>query len=138
VFVLTLGLTEAWVSRLDGTVFPACPGTVAGVFDPERHEFKNFTVAVIAEDLDEFVRLLRGINPDVRLIITVSPVPLVATATGGHVLSASTYSKSVLRVAAEEVAKHHDRVTGSPIFPLTKSSPVPRLRPISSRRTSGM
>ena len=125
VFVLTLGLTEAWVSRLDGTVFPACPGTVAGAFDPERHEFKNFTVSEIAEDLDEFVRLLRGINPDVRLIITVSPVPLVATATGGHVLSASTYSKSVLRVAAEEVAKRRDRVTYFPAYEIVTGPQAP-------------
>lgn len=36
------------------------------------------------------------------MILTVSPVPLVATMSGEHVLSATTYSKSVLRVAAQE------------------------------------
>ena len=41
VFVFTLGLTEAWVSRADGAVFPACPGTVAGSFDAGRHHFHN-------------------------------------------------------------------------------------------------
>lgn len=125
VFVCTLGLTEAWVSRLDGTVFPACPGTVAGAFDPERHEFRNFTVAEIVGDLDEFLGLLRGINPGVRVIITVSPVPLVATATGGHVLSATTYSKSVLRVAAEEIAKRHDRVTYFPAYEIVTGPQAP-------------
>ncbi|HVB18637.1 MAG TPA: GSCFA domain-containing protein [Stellaceae bacterium] len=125
VFVFTLGLTEGWVSRLDGTVFPACPGTVAGSFDPERHEFKNFSVSEVVADLDEFITLLRRSNPDVRLIITVSPVPLVATATGGHVLSASVYSKSVLRVAAGEIAKHHPDVTYFPAYEIVTGPQAP-------------
>ncbi len=34
VFVFTLGLTEGWQSRLDGTVYPTCPGCgSAGEFD---------------------------------------------------------------------------------------------------------
>jgi hypothetical protein len=125
VFVFTLGLTEAWVSRLDGTVFPACPGTVAGSFDPERHEFMNFNVPEVIYDLDEFIRLLRQINPNGRLIITVSPVPLVATATNSHVLSASIYSKSVLRVAAEEITRLHRDVTYFPAYEIVAGPQAP-------------
>jgi GSCFA family len=125
VFVFTLGLTEGWVSRLDGTVFPACAGTVAGSFDPERHEFKNFSVSEVIGDLDEFIRLLRQINPKVRLIVTVSPVPLVATATGNHVLSASIYSKSVLRVAAGEITKCHPDVTYFPAYEIVTGPQAP-------------
>jgi hypothetical protein len=103
VFVFTLGLTEAWVSSLDGAVFPACPGTLAGEYDPARHVFRNFTVAEAKADLLEALSLIRGINADIRYILTVSPVPLVATATDNHVLAATIYSKSALRVVAEEV-----------------------------------
>lgn len=98
VFVFTLGLTEGWVSRDDGAVFPLCPGTAGGDFDPDHHAFHNFTVAEIVADLTEFITLLRGVNPGARVILTVSPVPLIASASGEHVLSATTYSKSVLRV----------------------------------------
>src|SRR5579885_1298864 len=125
VFVFTLGLTEGWLSRLDGTVFPACPGTVAGSFDPARHAFKNFTVAEIIEDLDEFITLLREINPAIRLILTVSPVPLVATATERHVLSATMYSKSVLRVAAEEIVRNHRHVTYFPAYEIVTGPQAP-------------
>lgn len=100
VFVFTLGLTEGWVSRQDGAVFPLCPGVAGGQFDPERHAFHNFTVEEIVADLTEFLGLLRGVNPKARVILTVSPVPLIATASGRHVLTATTWSKSVLRVAA--------------------------------------
>lgn len=100
VFVFTLGLTEGWVSRQDGAVFPLCPGVAGGVFDPARHVFHNFSVDEITADLTEFIGLLREVNPKARVILTVSPVPLIATASGRHVLTATTWSKSVLRVAA--------------------------------------
>ena len=41
IFVFTLGLTEAW-TNVDGTVYPVCPGTVRGVFDPAQHQFINY------------------------------------------------------------------------------------------------
>ena len=104
VFILTLGLTESWSSRRDGAVFPVCPGTVGGRFDPDKHVLSNHTVEEVAADLLEAIAELRALNPAVKVILTVSPVPLVATATDGHVLTATTYSKSVLRVAADRVA----------------------------------
>jgi hypothetical protein len=125
VFIFTLGLTEAWISRLDGAVFPACPGTVAGSFDPERHEFRNFDAAEIAADLREFIGLLRSINAGIRLILTVSPVPLVATATGDHVVTANAYSKSVLRVAAAELAERESDVIYFPAYEIITGPQAP-------------
>ena len=125
VFIFTLGLTEAWVSRIDGTVFPACPGTVAGCFDPERHEFKNFNTAEVTADLSEFVDLVRDINPDVRIVVTVSPVPLVATATGRHVLNSSIYSKAVLRVAAEQITQCYPNVIYFPAYEIIAGPQAP-------------
>jgi hypothetical protein len=125
VFVFTLGLTEAWRSRIDGAVYPGAPGTIAGEFDADRHEFHNFTVAEVTADLVEFVTALRVINPTVRVLLTVSPVPLVATATGEHVLSASTYSKSVLRVAAHEAAAQLSDVSYFPAYELVLGLQAP-------------
>lgn len=101
VFVFTLGLTEAWVSNLDGTVYPLCPGVAGGEFSNENYTFKNFDVDAVYDDLAEFATKLRIINPQVKFLLTVSPVPLIATATTEHVLAATTYSKAVLRVVAE-------------------------------------
>jgi hypothetical protein len=125
VFVFTLGLTEAWQSKVDGSVFPACPGTISGSFDEEKHEFKNFSVEEITEDLTSFIELLRESNPKVRFIITVSPVPLVATATKSHVLLASTYSKSVLRVVAEQVSSQLEDVSYFPAFEIITGPQAP-------------
>lgn len=105
VLVFTLGLTECWVSREDGAAYPLCPGVAGGAFDPDRHAFQNFSVDEIVADLTGFMADLRRINAHARLILTVSPVPLIATASDRHVLVATTYSKSVLRVAAEVVSR---------------------------------
>ncbi len=125
VFIFTLGLTEAWVSRVDGAVFPACPGTVAGDYDATRHALVNFSVSEMTADLSDFVEALRRVNPSVRLILTVSPVPLVATATDAHVLCANTYSKAALRVVAEEATQRHRRVSYFPAFEIVSGPQAP-------------
>ena len=125
VIIFTLGLTEAWYSKLDGAVFPACPGTVAGAFDPDKHAFYNFSVAEVVDDLIYICNTLRTIRADVRLILTVSPVPLVATATAEHVLVASTYSKAVLRVACKEAESHFDFVTYFPSYEIISGPQAP-------------
>ena len=135
VFVFTLGLTEGWESVLDGAVFPTCPGTVAGTFDPERHVFHNFSIAEVEEDLAEFLDLLWQCNPDVCVILTVSPVPLVATATQDDVLVATTFSKSVLRVAAAELAMSYPRVRYFPAYEIVTGPQAPAGFFAEDRRT---
>jgi GSCFA family len=125
VFVFTLGLTEAWVSTVDGAAYPACPGVIAGAFDPDRHRFHNDTVSEVREDLEAFTSRLRQLNPGVRVVLTVSPVPLVATATDAHVLVATTYSKAVLRAAAGEVAAAVAMVTYFPAYEIVTGPQAP-------------
>jgi hypothetical protein len=125
VFIFTLGLTEAWTSKIDGALFPACPGTVAGRYDPARHGFVNFSAHEVITDLSAFVDALREIQRDLRIILTVSPVPLVATATTAHVLTATTYSKSVLRVAAQEVSQSKADVLYFPAYEIVTGPQAP-------------
>lgn len=117
VFVFTLGLTECWASRQDGAVFPICPGVEGGVFDPDRHVFYNQTLDDVVADMTSFLMILARINPRAQVILTVSPVPLAATARHDqHVLTATTYSKSVLRVAAETLATRFAHVAYFPSY----------------------
>ena len=125
VFVFTLGLTEAWVSKADGAVFPACPGTIAGAFDPEKHAFHNFDVSEVSASLEAFIARMKDVNPDARIILTVSPVPLVATAESRHVLAATIYSKSVLRVAAETATRRHPHVRYFPAYEIVTGPQAP-------------
>ncbi|TGE01697.1 GSCFA domain-containing protein [Methylobacterium nonmethylotrophicum] len=116
VFVFTLGLTEHWYCRSDGAALPVCPGVAGGTFDPERYGFANLTVAEVVTDMSEFISLFREVNPRVKIILTVSPVPLAATAENRHVLVSTVYSKSVLRVAAEELTSKFKDVAYFPSY----------------------
>jgi hypothetical protein len=115
VFIFTLGLTEAWVSTRDGAVFPLAPG-VAGGAPGDDHAFHNFTVEEMVADLRAFLRKLRTVNPGVRVMLTVSPVPLVATYEPRHVLTSTTYSKAALRVAAETIVREDSGVCYFPSY----------------------
>lgn len=105
VFVFTLGLTEAWIHARSGHVYPSCPGTARGTWDPDSHVFKNFSHAEVLEDLGWVCRFLAKVNAKIRILLTVSPVALVASHNAAaNVIASSTYSKSVLRSAAGEIA----------------------------------
>lgn len=116
VVVFTLGLTEGWRARTDGAVFPVVPGAAGGTFDPAEHEFVNFDAGEVLDDLLGFIDRVHDVNGTVRFLLTVSPVPLIATYTDKHVLTATTYSKSVLRVAAAEAERKREFVEYFPSY----------------------
>jgi hypothetical protein len=135
VMIVTLGLTEAWVDHADGAVYPTCPGSVGGTFNPARHAFVNFRYPDIVGDLREFLRLARGLNPTLRFVLTVSPVSLVATATTQHVLAATIYSKSVLRAAAGDVSDEEDGVVYFPAYEIVTGPQAPATYFATNRRS---
>jgi tetratricopeptide (TPR) repeat protein len=55
-------------------------------------------------------------HPDFRMLVTVSPVAMNTTFTGGDVLVANTYSKAVQRAAVEAFVRSHDNVDYFPSF----------------------
>ncbi|RZF26928.1 GSCFA family protein [Paraburkholderia sp. UYCP14C] len=116
IFVFTLGLTESWLSRTSGDVFPLAPGVSGGSYDSISYEFANFNIEDVVSDLRRFLSQLKCVNPKIRVLLTVSPVPLIATFERRHVLTSTTYSKSVLRVAAEMVTAEFNWVDYFPSF----------------------
>lgn len=123
VFVFTLGLTEGWEDATTGQCWPLCPGTGVGTFDPARHVFVNYDYPRIRADLEAAMALMRGVTPGLRFLFTVSPVPLVATASGGHVLVATMQSKSTLRAVAGDLAAAREEVDYFPSYEIIASPP---------------
>lgn len=124
IMVFTLGLTEAWRSLDDGAVYPLAPGVAGGAYDPARYGFVNYTAAEVEEDLGRFLAAAKQRNPALRVILTVSPVPLAATFEDRSVLVSTTYSKAVLRVAAEATVRRHDWVDYFPSYEIITGSPT--------------
>jgi hypothetical protein len=122
VFVFTLGLTETWVAKSDGAAFPLCPGVAGGVYDDALYAFLNLGVSEVVQDMRRAVDFIRERNSNARVIVTVSPVPLAATAENRSVLVSTTYSKSVLRVAADEFARDRDYAAYFPSYEIITGS----------------
>jgi len=121
VFVFTLVLTEAWFHRETGTVFPTAPGTIAGQYDPDIYEFRNLGYNEVLEDFLTFREMLMAANPDIRFVVTVSPVPLTATASGQHVEVATARSKAVLRAVCAGLYEAFENVDYFPSFEIITS-----------------
>lgn len=115
-FVFTLGLTEAWVDRQDGAVLPVAPGVAGGSYEPERHALVSFTADEVAADLVAALALIAEHNPAAKIVLTVSPVPLMATGLDRHVLVSTVHSKAELLVAAHRVAAADPRVDYFPSY----------------------
>jgi hypothetical protein len=121
--VFTLGLTEGWVNAETGVVYPVCPGTLAGDFDPKVHQFRNWGFPEIQESLVRAFDAIVDINPRIRFLLTVSPVPLTATAAEKHVLVATTYSKSTLRAVAGSLADSREDTDYFPSYEIITGAP---------------
>lgn len=126
VFIFTLGLTERWQHAQTGTVYPLCPAAVDPAFADPAHVFHDTRMAEVVAELDATLALLHRVNPDLRVILTVSPVPLMATATGDHVLLATVRSKAILRAAVDEVCARHPACDYFPSYEIATQNPLLR------------
>tara|TARA_X000000950_G_scaffold108424_2_gene136742 strand:- start:9044 stop:10303 length:1260 start_codon:yes stop_codon:yes gene_type:complete len=107
VFILTLGNTEVWT--LSDTEEPLARSPAAGC-DVSLMKVKNQSVDEVLADLEDFYKIFKKYNSKIKIIASVSPVPLNATFNDNqHVVVANSLSKSTLRVALEYFAKKHPK-----------------------------
>lgn len=116
IFVFTMGLTECWRDASTGVEFAICPGTLAGEFDPDQHKFHNMGFVEVLTEMTSAYTKLKYLNKDIKVLLTVSPVPLTATASDRHVLNATSHSKSILRAVAGELSTKHDDIDYFPSY----------------------
>ena len=76
----------------------------------------------VVADFLTFVDRPRGINPQAKIIVTVSPVPLIATYEDRHVLVSNCYSKAALRVAAEEIVAARPDIAYFPSYEIVMAN----------------
>jgi hypothetical protein len=120
--VMTLGLVETWFDTRSGVVFNGL-NVVAVKNRRATTGFFNATVEQVVQVLSEALEKLVVRNPQVKVVITVSPVPMGQTFTDSDVFMANTYSKAVLRVAAQMLTARFDFVDYYPSYEMVMNSP---------------
>jgi hypothetical protein len=116
-------LAEVWSDQVAETIINTTLVLEAFRYRPDRYQFRVTTVAenLIAVEKIHGLLMKYG-HPDTQLIVTVSPVPLMATFSNQDVVMANTYSKSVLRAIAQEWAAAHNNVHYFPSYEIVQNS----------------
>ncbi len=121
---ITLGLIESWQDTETGLYLNSTPRGRPMLSLGERFKpiFTEFSEAYRL--IDETVATIKRLNPDVKILMTTSPVPLTRTFTEQDVITANSHAKSVLRAVSGEICSKHDDVDYFPAYEsvvLTKS-----------------
>jgi hypothetical protein len=118
VLILTLGLTEGWVNSETEQYYQIAPGVRYGNYKAQKHMPFNLSVFECISELNEFIIAIRRMNENIKIILTVSPIPLAATHQKENVLIASSLAKTKLRLAIDEVEKKNQNIYYFPSFEL--------------------
>jgi len=100
--IMTLGLSEVWFDTKSGYYLNVSPRPSTLKAQPDRYELHVLSFEEAYGFLKDALLLLKKHGPqDIHVLLTVSPVPLQVTQRPVDVMVANTYSKAVLRTAAE-------------------------------------
>jgi hypothetical protein len=103
VFILTFGLSEIWYDEVTGGVFwRAVP---MKQYDAARHKFRVCTFEETKACIAEVLSLISRHVPDAKVVMTVSPIPLIATFRPVSCMTANSVSKALIRGAIDETLR---------------------------------
>ena len=121
--IITLGLAEVWRDVKADVFINRTPIPSLVKTQPGRYEFHLTNFAENWANLEAIYALLtRYGHPDVRIVVTVSPVPLMNTFSTMDIVVANTWAKSLLRAVAQEWADAHPNVDYFPSYEIVQSS----------------
>ena len=120
VVVITLGLVECWWDREARCYLNKAPSRALVQREPTRFEFRQMDVPQVYGRMSKAIGLLQEASR-ARILLTVSPVPVEATFMPQNIVMSNSYSKSVLRVAAEMLVRDHPHVDYFPSYEIVTS-----------------
>jgi len=137
VVVITLGLVEVWRDKAANIFINQITSDMLSLY-PGRYELHVTNFADNLANLEATYALLKQFgHQDVRIIVTVSPVPLMATFSTEDVVVANTYSKSLLRAVAQEWAAKRTNVHYFPSYEIVQNSDPKRTWEEDRRHVKG-
>ena len=117
VIIITLGYVETWFDTTLGIYLNSAPPQALVKAEPDRFEFRVLSYDDVLSGLRAVYALLRKHRTKpMKMLLTVSPVPLLSTFRDMDVLVANTYSKSVQRAAIDAFLKEAPGVDYFPSY----------------------
>ena len=118
VLALTVSSNETWISTPHGEEYPMYPGVVPGTSSGDAYAFRYLHFEGCKQSLIRVTDKLRKINPDIRVLLLLSPEPLIATVRNRHALAGTAYTKAILRAVTGQIAESRDFVAYAPLYEL--------------------
>ena len=106
VFILTLGVAPAFFDRATGEFVLPRPTALNARALAEKYLFRTTTVQENVDNVLYLINFIRSISPDIKIVVTVSPVPLLASFEYESAVQADCLSKSTMRLVAHEVVNN--------------------------------
>ena len=117
VVIVTLGYVEAWYDTQLDLYLNILPPPQLCKAEPDRFEFRVLGFDDVLGALEDIHALLtKHREKPLKMLITVSPVPLRSTFRDVDILVANTYSKSVQRAAVETFVANRNDVDYFPSY----------------------
>lgn len=115
VCVITLGMTEVFLKKNNGLACNQIPvyGGGGGLRETEFHASDYLENL---ENLRVGLNLLKSINPDIQVVLTVSPVPMNRSFNRDDIFVNNYESKCTLRAVAGQICREFDWVHYFPSF----------------------
>jgi hypothetical protein len=138
VVIVTLGYVETWFDKKLGIYMNNAPSFQFAAKEPHRFEFRVLSYSDVLQGLNDLFDLLNKYRKKpMKMLITVSPVPLASTFRQMDVLVANQYSKSVQRAAIEEFVQGKQGVDYFPSYEfVTLSNPMAAWAPQDYRHVT--
>lgn len=99
--VLTLGLIEQWYYKL--LVVQHAPNNRQTLKGKDFFGFEVLQYEAVEDALKRILKIIKTLNKNVKILFTISPVPLEKTFSGDHICVANAKSKATLLSAASSV-----------------------------------
>jgi tetratricopeptide (TPR) repeat protein len=106
VFILTLGVAAAFFDRTTGAFVLPRPTALNSRALAEKYLFRTASVKENVDNVLYLIDFVRNLVPDIKIVVTVSPVPLFASFENESVVQADCLSKSTMRLVAHEVVNN--------------------------------
>jgi tetratricopeptide (TPR) repeat protein len=106
VFILTLGVAAAFFDRSTGDFVLPRPSALNSRALAEKYLNRTTTVQENVDNVLYVIEFVRSIVPHMKIVVTVSPVPILASFEFESAVQADCLSKSTMRLAAHEVVNN--------------------------------
>jgi hypothetical protein len=118
IFILTLGVAPAFFDAQTGEFVLPSPNSLNTRVLAEKYTFRTTSVQENIENVKYLIDFIRNISPKINIVITVSPVPLLASFEFESCVQADCLSKSTMRLVAHEIVNNsgYDNITYFPSF----------------------